>query len=70
VDVRSHSCRERKLSALEDGKSAALQTEITQDAISKADRSGSCSRSMRVGRATLCWASRGQVFSLLLRFFF
>ncbi len=29
---------ERRLSALEDGKSAALQTEITQDAICKAER--------------------------------
>ena len=29
---------ERRLSALEDGKSAALQTEMTQDAISKAER--------------------------------
>jgi hypothetical protein len=29
---------ERRLSVLEDGKSAALQTEITQDAISKAER--------------------------------
>ena len=29
---------ERRLSALEDGKSAALQTEITQDAIQKAER--------------------------------
>ena len=29
---------ERRLSTLEDGKSAALQTEITQDAIAKAER--------------------------------
>ena len=29
---------ERRLSTLEDGKSAALQTEITQDAICKAER--------------------------------
>jgi hypothetical protein len=29
---------ERRLSALEDGKSAALQAEVTQDAISKAER--------------------------------
>ncbi len=29
---------ERRLSALEDGKSAALQAEITRDAISKAER--------------------------------
>ena len=29
---------QRGLSTLEDGKSAALQTEITQDAIAKAER--------------------------------
>jgi hypothetical protein len=29
---------ERRQSALEDGKSAALQTEMTQDAISKTER--------------------------------
>ena len=29
---------ERRLSTLENGKSAALQTEITQDAIAKAER--------------------------------
>jgi hypothetical protein len=49
---------ERRLSALEDGKSAALQTEITQDAISKAERS--CARLMRAGRAMQCQASRNR----------
>ena len=29
---------ERRLSTLEDGNSAALQTEITQDAVAKAER--------------------------------
>ena len=32
------SLSERRLSALEDGKNVALQTEMTQDAISKTER--------------------------------